>query len=170
MSGEGFARVRVLVVDDHDYMRRILATVLRGIGVGEIQEAENGEEALRLLPNFRPDLVVLDLSMPTLDGVEFAWRMRRAKDFQQVPIILVTGHSGLAQVRAARDVGIDEVLAKPLTARGLLQRIEAVIESDRPFVISDAYIGPCRRRLRTEHYGPWRRADDEARRVLDLDG
>lgn len=170
MSGEGFARVRVLVVDDHDHMRRILATVLRGIGVQEIQEADNGEEGLRQLASFRPDLVILDLAMPGLDGVEFAWRARRdLKVERQVPMIMVTGHSGLTQVLAARDAGIDEVLTKPLTARGLLQRIEAVIQSERPFVIADSYIGPCRRRLRAEHYGPWRRVDDEARRVLDID-
>lgn len=170
MSGDGFAHVRVLVVDDHDHMRRILVTLLRAIGVGEIQEAENGEIALRVLPGFQPDLVVLDLSMPGLDGVEFARRVRRdAQGAPRVPIIMVTGHSGLHQVLAARDAGVDEVLAKPLTPKALLQRIDAVIESERPFILSETYVGPCRRRLRVEHYGPWRRAEDEARRMLDVD-
>jgi FixJ family two-component response regulator len=77
------------------------------------------------------------------------------------PVIMVTGHSTLARVHEARDAGVNEFLAKPLTARGVIERLHQAIEHPRPYVRSADYFGPDRRRRNDPNFkGPWRRAGD----------
>jgi CheY-like chemotaxis protein len=157
-----FANVRVLVVEDHDQMRAILVTALRGLGFPQIREAADAAEALRVVADFAPDLILTDLIMPAQDGVQFA-RAVRAADGEGafVPIIMVTGHPSLARVTAARDAGVDEFLAKPVTGQALAERIRRVVEERRAFVRSGDFFGPDRRRRATPGWrGPFRRADD----------
>lgn len=153
----------VLIVDDNHYMRTIIATMLRAMGIIEIREASDGAEALETVRDWRPDLVITDLVMPTLDGLEFTHMLRNAPDSPSpfVPIIMMTGHSDRKKVIAARDAGVHEVLVKPITAKALTDRLRAVIEIERPWIKAPGYSGPCRRRVRCEtHNGPWRRKTD----------
>ncbi len=84
------------------------------------------------------------------------------------PVIMITGHSTLQRVNEARDAGVNEFLAKPLTARGVLDRVGLVIDHPRPFVKTDSYFGPDRRRRSDPHWdGPWRRdADGEQKQAV----
>jgi DNA-binding response OmpR family regulator len=79
-----------------------------------------------------------------------------------VPIIMITGHTERYRVEAARDAGVTEFLAKPVTAHNLFARITEILERPRAFVRCDRYFGPDRRRHHEiENYtGPWRRAED----------
>ena len=84
------------------------------------------------------------------------------------PVIMITGHSTLRRVSEARDVGVNEFLSKPVTARGVLERIARVVDNPRPFVRSKSYFGPCRRRRAMDDYrGPERRGMDEVMMVDD---
>ena len=75
---------------------------------------------------------------------------------------MITGHSTERRVHEARDAGVNEFMAKPLTARGVLERLALVIDHPRPFIRSDDYFGPDRRRRTDPRYdGPWRRAGDK---------
>ncbi len=125
--------IRVLVVDDHENMRRILGTLLRGFGFREIRECEDGAKALIEAPTFRPDIIVTDFHMPHLDGVEFARSVRALKDqgLAQAPILMVSGHAYMKQVMAARDAGVNEFLAKPVTGQNLADRITRIIQHER---------------------------------------
>ncbi len=77
------------------------------------------------------------------------------------PVIMITGHSTMKRVNEARDVGVTEFLSKPVTARGVLERINRVVENPRPFVRTGDYFGPDRRRRNDPAYeGPKRRASD----------
>jgi CheY-like chemotaxis protein len=156
----------VLVVDDQENMRRILATVLRAYGFSDIREAGDGEEAMQALEDFRPDIVVTDFAMPKLDGLEFA-RVVRAEasgGMKHVPIVMVSGHAHHHHVLAARDAGVNEFLAKPVTGRNLADRIRRIIVEDRIFVRNGDYAGPCRRRLSAADYaGPKRRTEDDSK-------
>jgi DNA-binding NtrC family response regulator len=81
------------------------------------------------------------------------------------PVIMITGHSTLQRVQAARNAGVNEFLAKPLTARGVVERISQVINHPRQYVRAPNYFGPDRRRRADPNYhGPWRREDDAALR------
>ncbi len=160
-----FARVMVLVVDDNHYMRVIVCTMLRSMGITMIREASDGIEALEIVRDWRPDVIILDLMMEQLDGLETTKLLRRGSDSPHpyVPIIMMTGHTDRGHVVEARDAGVNEFIAKPLTARALIDRMKSVINNDRGFVKSANYVGPDRRRKNVPDYkGPFRRAADKA--------
>jgi two-component system chemotaxis response regulator CheY len=155
--------LKILLVDDNHYMRILLAEILRAIGVVRIYEANDGAEGLQMMRDFAIDLVMTDLSMQPLDGIDFVRLLRNSPDSpnQLAPVIMVTGHSTFARVNEARDAGVSEFLTKPLTARGVIERLHQAIEHPRPFVRSDDYFGPeRRRRIDPAYKGPRRRAAD----------
>ena len=160
-----FARVMVLVVDDNHYMRVIVCTMLRSMGISMIREASDGIEALEIVRDWRPDVIILDLMMEQLDGIEFTKLVRRGSDSPHpyVPIIMMTGHTDRRRVLEARDSGVNEFIAKPLTARALIDRLRSVIDNERGWVKSGNYVGPDRRRKVVADYkGPFRRVADKA--------
>ena len=104
-------------------------------------------------------------SVVHVDWVRFTCLLRNAPDSpnQMIPVIMVTGHSTERRVREARDAGVNEFVAKPVTARGVLERIHEVIDHPRPYVRRDDYFGPDRRRHEDAGYlGPRRRSGDNA--------
>lgn len=161
----GLSSLHVLVVDDNAHMRSIVVAILRGIGVGTVKEAGDGADALEAMRAGVPDIVIADLNMDPIDGLDFARMVRTAPDspFPFVPIIMMTGHTERSKVTAARDAGINELLAKPISARTLLDRIIAVVDRPRPFIKTANYVGPCRRRTTPKDFaGPWRRSSDDS--------
>lgn len=160
----GLASLHVLVVDDNAHMRSIVVAILRGIGIGTVKEASDGADALEVMRACVPDIIIADLNMDPIDGLDFSRMVRTAPDspFPFVPIIMMTGHTERSKVVAARDAGINELLAKPISARTLLDRIIAVIDRPRPFIKTATYVGPCRRRTTPKDFaGPWRRSTDD---------
>ncbi len=160
----GLESVRVLLVDDNQHMRAIVMTILHGVGVMHVREARDGSEALETMREWPVDLAIVDFQMFPLDGVEFTRLIRNAPDSVNVylPIIMMTGHSERSRVMEARDAGVTEFVAKPVTAKAVLDRIQAVIYHPRSFVRSSDYFGPERRRRQDPfHAGPWRRANDD---------
>lgn len=158
-----YGQLKVLVVDDNQHMRQIMKTVLKGIGIDDPREARDGAEALSVLKNYPADMVLVDYSMAPLDGLDFTRLIRTSSDTSNpyIAVIMVTGHSERSRVTAARDAGITEFVAKPLTARSLLARMEAAVVRPRPFVRCRNYMGPDRRRRREQAYaGPYRRDAD----------
>jgi DNA-binding response OmpR family regulator len=158
--------LKILLVDDNHYMRVLLAEILRAIGVQRIYEANDGAEGLQMMRDVDIDIVMTDLSMQPLDGIDFVRLIRNSPDSpnQMAPVIMVTGHSTRSRVSEARDCGVDEVLVKPLTAKGVIERLHQVIEHRRPYVRSEDYFGPDRRRRNDPTYrGPFRRAADAGR-------
>ena len=165
----GLESLRVLLVDDNQHMRAIVMTVLHGVGLTFIREARDGSEALETLRDWQADLAIVDFQMFPLDGVEFTRLLRNAPDSVNVylPIIMMTGHSERSRVVEARDAGVTEFVAKPVTAKSVLDRMQAVIYHPRPFVRSNSYFGPDRRRRQDPAYtGPWRRSTDEKEKAL----
>ncbi len=159
----GLESLRVLLVDDNQHMRAIVTTVLTGVGVKQIREVRDGAEALDALREWSADLAIVDFQMFPLDGVEFTRMVRNAPDSRNpyLPIIMMTGHSERYRVMEARDAGVTEFVAKPLTAKSVLERIQAVIYRPRPFVRTADYFGPDRRRRDDPAYtGPRRRSGD----------
>ena len=163
MSGAAFEHLRVLIVEDNLHMRSLLRTLLNSVGIREIVEASSGGSALTLLREKKCDLVLSDLAMKPMDGLEFSRTVRTAENSPNpfVPIIMITGHTEKHRVEAARDAGVTEFLAKPITAQSLFSRLAEIVERPRAFVRTEAYFGPDRRRKTLESYaGPWRRHDD----------
>jgi len=163
-----FEALQFLLVDDNHHMRAIVSAILRSSGVRHLREAQDGAEALESLGHWPADIVIADFKMAPMDGVEFVRAVRQSKT-PYLPVIMMTGFSDRGRVCEARDVGVTEILAKPITARSLLERVESVILQPRPFVRSDAYFGPCRRRTVQGHYsGEERRGGTTTPRTVSL--
>ena len=131
-----FNRLRFLVIDDNAHMRRILRTLLHGFGTREVYEAEDGAAGLEAFTHYPPDIVITDWAMPIFDGLELTQMIRQpgANNNPYVPIIMLTGHSEKKRVIAARDAGVTEFLAKPISAKALYQRVLNVVANPRPFI------------------------------------
>ncbi len=161
MSGYRFDRLRVLVVDDNPHMRRIASTILQAFGIVQIFEAAEAQTAWKILCETNPDVVILDWMMEGMSGIDLTKMIRTSVSSPNpfVPVIMLTGHTSVERVRQARDAGVNEFLAKPVSVTAVLTRLAAVIEHPRPFVRTKLYFGPCRRRRGTDEYkGPERRA------------
>jgi len=158
--------LNVLLVDDNQHMRAIAAAVLHAADIREVNEAADGAEAFEILRRRPIDLALIDYNMFPMDGVEFTRLVRNSPDSAKIylPIIMMTGHAEKSRICAARDAGVTEFLVKPITAKAILDRVTAVILRPRPFVKTETYCGPCRRRRDTVDYaGPFRRAIDAKR-------
>ena len=162
MSDYHFDRLKVLVVDDNVHMRKLVTTILQAFGVSQILEAESGERAWTTLRESNPDVIVLDWVMEGMSGVELIRMIRTNPQAPHpfVPIIMLTGHTSLDHVRQARDAGVNEFIAKPVSVKTMMSRLVAVIEHPRPYVRTTGYFGPCRRRGSAHEYqGPERRME-----------
>ena len=165
-----FELLKVLLVDDNQHMRVLLTEILRAIGVKLIFEAADGAQALQILRGNPIDIVMTDLAMEPLDGIDFVRLLRNSQDSPNpmVPVIMITGHSTIRRVAEARDVGVTEFLSKPVTARGVLERIGRLVDHPRAFVRSQGYFGPDRRRREEPGYrGPFRRRTDKPTTAID---
>lgn len=157
--------LKILLVDDNHHMRVLLSEILKAVGVKHIFEASDGAQGLQMMRNHAVDIVMTDLSMQPLDGIDFVRLLRNSPDSpnQMCPVIMITGHSTMQRVHEARDAGVNEFLAKPLTARGVVERLNQVVEHPRPYVRAGEYFGPDRRRRADPEFeGPWRREGDQA--------
>lgn len=155
--------LKILIVEDIRHTRVLLTEILRAIGIQQIYEAGDGAEGLQLMRAHPIDIVLTDLAMEPLDGIDFVRLLRNSPDSPNpmVPVLMITGHSTLRRIHEARDVGVNEFLAKPITARGVIGRLTQIIDHPRAFIRTDDYFGPDRRRKNDpDHQGPWRRAAD----------
>ena len=162
--------LKVLLIDDNQHMRAITSAVLQSAGGREVREASDGAAALEILREQSVDLAIVDFNMFPLDGVEFTRLVRNSPDTANpyLPIIMMTGHSEKSRVFEARDAGVTEFVVKPITAKAILDRIQAVIFHPRPYVKTDGYFGPDRRRSSASNYrGPRRRKTDQAEDASD---
>lgn len=154
-------RLQFLVVDDNAAMRSIIRNILKELQVETIREAQDGAEALSLLRELTFDMVITDWNMKPMNGLQFVRSIRLSKDSpnRYIPIIMVTAYTELGQVVTARDAGITEFLAKPVSARSLFSRIKSVIENHRQYVRSQNFFGPDRRRRKAAPYSGTERRD-----------
>lgn len=156
-----FDKLTVLVAEDNRPMRGLVRDILDALGVGTILEAGDGQAALKHLGMHTVDLVILDWNMEPMDGMELTRQIRTSPESpdQFVPIIMLSGHTERARVIAARDAGVTEFMAKPVSVKALCARINAIIDAPRPFIRANGYFGPDRRRRVLPFNGPDRRVE-----------
>jgi CheY-like chemotaxis protein len=145
----GLEKIRVLVVDDNAFSRRIARTALNALNIRTILDVPSARDGLEAIQNFLPDLILTDWVMEPDDGIYFVQAVRRGAipDARCLPMILVSGHSETWRVNAARDAGVNEYVVKPYTCKTLYSKIRAIIESRRPFIdVPNGFFGPDRRR------------------------
>jgi two-component system KDP operon response regulator KdpE len=144
------AEVRVLVVDDEPAIRRFLRVSLAAHGY-VIFEADSGEAAMVVAATNRPDLIILDLGLPDLDGVEVT---RRLREWTRIPIIILSVRGQDADKIAALDAGADDYVVKPFGVGELLARMRVALRhvtpaGDEPvFVVDELVIDRARREVK----------------------
>jgi two-component system, OmpR family, response regulator MprA len=136
-------QARVLIVEDDDDIAQVLQRSLRLEGY-ETRIAADGEAALGAATDFVPDLVVLDLGLPRLDGMEVARRLRESDD---VPILMLTARDALESRVEGLDAGADDYLVKPFERQELLARLRALLRRRPPrgsasLVVADLSLNP----------------------------
>ena len=114
---------RILVVEDQEDNRRILRDLLSGAGF-DLIEAENGEEAVASAQASRPDLILMDIQLPLLDGYEATRLIKADPDLKSIPIIVVTSYALSGDEEKARRAGCDAYVAKPFSPRQLLAKVK----------------------------------------------
>jgi DNA-binding response OmpR family regulator len=144
-----FEALKVLVVDDDPYMRKVVRTMLLALGVKTVYEAADGTAGLEALRQLSPGLVIVDWEMPMIDGAQFVRMVRSPGEFPcpDVPIIMLSGHGDRWRVVEAARIGAHEYLLKPVSTKALRDRIVAILGRPRPTVKMDGYYGPAPRRL-----------------------
>jgi two-component system, chemotaxis family, chemotaxis protein CheY len=142
----------VLVVDDNQYMRKMVRNLLVNCGVKDIYEAGDGITALDTIRTVGPDVVVLDWEMPLLSGAELVRIVRSPGVFPMpdVPIIMLSGHGERWRVVEAVRLGVNEYLVKPVSAKALYDRLVSITLQPRQTVQLGDYYGPEPRKLAGE--------------------
>lgn len=163
VDGGETAILRILVVDDQLFQRRLVAETLRGLGRSEIAYAEDSVQCLLAITYFEPNLVITDWRGG--EGLALVRRLRAGDagdGFRRLPIIVVADAVRSADVENARNAGADEFIMRPFSAATMIGRVLEVRERRRDFIESAQYTGPCRRRRRGDetYDGPRRRLFD----------
>lgn len=121
---------KVLVIDDEEDYRLIARDVLSSEGL-EVRLAEDGTVGLAALPEFRPDVVLVDWMMPKMDGEQFCRGLRADPRFRSIPVIMLTVRQTADEELEALHFGVDDYITKPFKPEELLARVRAVLRRAR---------------------------------------
>lgn len=164
-----------LVLDENHYERGISVDQLRMMGFGRVVSAANTGEAWDALLRANPHILLMEWLDRSGNGLDFVRRIRTSEELpnRALSIFMLTSRGSQGDVEKARRSGADGYLRKPISALALQQRVKRVIVNPQPFVVTSSYVGPCRRRRRSDlnYLGPLRRLDDvaDAPETLDED-
>lgn len=164
-GSSAFADAAALIAHERADERAFAATIVRAAGLGRAQQAQNASEALWMLGQDRYAVMVIDWELGGMNAVQFTRAVRRLEDAEKraVPILLLSARAGRADIDTALRAGVNSYVVKPVAPATLEKRLRPLIDNPRPFIVTDSYVGPCRRRSALDAYaGPWRRKDDAA--------
>jgi two-component system chemotaxis response regulator CheY len=140
-----------ILIADHDLlMADVLKETLRHMGLSNITHVRSGREAINSLTRKHVDIIITEWEMSPMDGLTLIKSLRKSEDayFAMMPAIMLTARAEMIDVVEARDIGTTEFLVKPFTLKTLFERLEHIIDFPRDFIVSNAYIGPDRRRIK----------------------
>ncbi len=120
--------IRILVVDDMSTMRRIIKTILNQLGYSNIEEAENGKQALGKLKKEKFDFVITDWNMPEMDGLELVKQIRSDDELKSLPVLMVTAEAKKENVMEALKAGVNNYIVKPFTPEVLKEKMEKIFK------------------------------------------
>ncbi len=154
MAAYNFESLVVTVVEDNGFIRNTFANLLLSFGIKRITTLKNGEEAINMLKEMKrdqnpgPDILFTDIVMAPINGLLLLRWARTAVDSPNrfVPTVMVSGAADRNYVESARDLGASEFLAKPFSAKAVSDHLMEIIDRPRPFVTTQKFFGPDRRR------------------------
>jgi two-component system cell cycle response regulator DivK len=119
----------ILLVEDNLHNRRIFAGVLSHYGY-KVKEAVNGQEALELARALKPDLILMDLSLPVMDGWEAARKIKDTSGLEDIPIVALTAHAMAGDKDKALEAGCDGYLSKPISPKRVVEAVHQYLRED----------------------------------------
>jgi CheY-like chemotaxis protein len=166
---EDLERVGILAVEGSPQMMGILSGILRSFRFQSVTVLGNSDEAwtrLNAEPRLKTDILLLDWNAHPMNGEAFLRQLRRTPEpiIAEVPVVVLIANADRETVFAARDAGANVVLLRPFSAAQLLDKVMWIMGQDTPFIRSDFYVGPDRRRFRAAEYlGEKRRVGEDGR-------
>lgn len=153
MKSYDLSKLNILVLEKHVLVRKLLTDVFSEFGVATVFSTPDPREAFRYFQDHEVDIVLCDWT-PDLDGMAFVRQIRQGLDTPNpyVPLVVVTANTELRHVCFARDNGMTEFLAKPVSAKTIYARLCSVIENPRPFIRVGDFFGPDRRRRASNNF------------------
>ncbi len=147
-TAERLTRASILLADDSPFMLELMTAVLKAFGVTRIERAGNGGQALQMIQERPFNIVVADWQMQPIDGLAFLKRVRHGLSGtpQRMPVVMCTAYTDRDRVLMLRDAGATEILTKPVSPAAVYEKLTRALFQPRPFVVSDSYVGPDRRR------------------------
>ena len=115
----------ILIIDDEEPIRELLKLTLQSSGFDSILESSNGEDGLALATRYMPDLILLDLMLPGMDGLSVCRRLKSSHDTQMIPIIMLTARSDESDIVIGLEMGANDYITKPFSRKVLTARIRA---------------------------------------------
>ncbi len=143
----------ILIIDDEEPIRELLKLTLQSAGFGSILEAANGEDGLALARRYMPDLILLDLMLPGMDGLSVCRQLKSSADMQSIPIIMLTAKSDESDIVVGLEMGANDYITKPFSRKVLAARIRTQLriaeqqEQASVFSISGLSINKEQRRV-----------------------
>lgn len=116
----------ILLVEDNLHNRRIFSGILRHYGY-DVREAVNGAEAVEMASSLKPDLILMDLSLPVMDGWEATKRIKAIQELAQIPVIALTAHAMAGDEDRAREAGCDGYLSKPISPTKVVEEVQRAL-------------------------------------------
>ncbi len=119
--------MKVLTVDDSKTIRMVVKRAFKDYDV-ELHEAENGVEGLALASKIKPDLIVLDITMPVMNGIEMLEKLKAEASLKDIPVIMLTAESGKDNVMKIVKMGVNDYMVKPFKGDQLIERVEKIVK------------------------------------------
>lgn len=152
-----FSKLRILVVEDSNEMRRLIIAMLHSMRIGCILEARDGRHGLEVFNTQKPDIIITDGAMHPMDGYEMTRLVRQStQGNRDIPVLMISGHLSREIVDHARDQGVTDYLAKPLSANLLYQAILRAVSKPLHIVETQNYHGPSPTRNLQVRHADWR--------------
>ncbi|MEW5727914.1 MAG: response regulator [Pseudomonadota bacterium] len=130
MAGEvDFSSLKILIIDDQEFVRTIVKKMLGQLGTGQVVEAVDGNTGLEVTVRERPNLVICDIQMRPMDGFGFVKMLRATPGVAATPVIMLTAHTDATTVARAKELSIGAFLAKPVLPPALKEKIIRVLQS-----------------------------------------
>ena len=121
------SKKKVLIVEDDNFVAEVYSTKLLEMG-HEVQIAQNGEEGLKMVSEGKPDLVLLDIIMPVMGGIEMLGELKKKDEWKQIPVILLTNVGEKESVQKVRNLGVQDYLIKShFTPAEVIEKIEGIL-------------------------------------------
>jgi two-component system chemotaxis response regulator CheY len=119
--------VSVLVIDDSQTLRSIFKNMLKHIGVRDILEAESGVDAFEILMSHNPDLIITDINMEPMNGIEFVKKMRGIEKYKNIPVIMISTEANEKNIMLAKELDVKRFISKPFSQQDLDSAIKGVM-------------------------------------------